>query len=76
MNLASLKGVHYAIKSGCSRPSPIYAALKRGESSFENYEQVVEDSIIGKTCGNSAHAPALPESLIRGGPLVQPDDRH
>src|SRR5579863_1300326 len=38
MNLASLKGVHYAIKSGMLAAESIYAALKRGESSFEDYE--------------------------------------
>src|SRR6202165_5177556 len=47
VNLAALKGVHYAIKSGMLAAESIYAALRRGESSLEAYEQAVEDSIIG-----------------------------
>jgi len=54
VNLASLKGVHYAIKSGMLAAESIYAALRRGESSFHAYEQAVEDSIIGKDLWNSA----------------------
>jgi electron-transferring-flavoprotein dehydrogenase len=71
MNLASLKGVHYAIKSGMLAAESIYAALKRGESSFENYEQVVEDSIIGKDLWEQRNTrQPFQKGLIRGGPLV------
>src|SRR5215831_10592779 len=48
VNLAALKGVHYAIQSGMLAAESIYAALRRGQSSFEAYEQAVEDSVIGK----------------------------
>jgi electron-transferring-flavoprotein dehydrogenase len=71
MNLASLKGVHYAIKSGMLAAESIYAALKRGESSFENYEQVVEDSIIGKDMWEQRNTrQPFQKGLIKGGPLV------
>ena len=71
MNLASLKGVHYAIKSGILAAESIYASLKRGESSFEDYEQVVEDSIIGKDLWEQRNTrQPFQKGLIRGGPLV------
>jgi electron-transferring-flavoprotein dehydrogenase len=71
MNLASLKGVHYAIKSGMLAAESIYAALKRGESSFADYEQVVEDSIIGKDLWEQRNTrQPFQKGLIKGGPLV------
>ncbi|HWY90038.1 MAG TPA: electron-transfer flavoprotein:ubiquinone oxidoreductase [Solirubrobacteraceae bacterium] len=71
MNLASLKGVHYAIKSGMLAAESIYAALKRGESSFESYEQAVEESIIGKDMWEQRNTrQPFQKGLIRGGPLV------
>jgi electron-transferring-flavoprotein dehydrogenase len=71
MNLASLKGVHYAIKSGMLAAESIYAALKRGESSFEAYEQVVEDSFIGKDLWEQRNTrQPFQKGLITGGPLV------
>jgi electron-transferring-flavoprotein dehydrogenase len=71
MNLASLKGVHYAIKSGMLAAESIYAALKRGGSSFEDYEQVVEDSFIGKDMYEQRNTrQPFQKGLIKGGPLV------
>jgi electron-transferring-flavoprotein dehydrogenase len=71
MNLASLKGVHYAIKSGMLAAESIYAALARGESSFASYEQAVEDSIIGKDMWEQRNTrQPFQKGLIRGGPLV------
>jgi electron-transferring-flavoprotein dehydrogenase len=71
MNLASLKGVHYAIKSGMLAAESIYAALARGESSFESYEQAVEDSVIGKDMWEQRNTrQPFQKGLIRGGPLV------
>jgi electron-transferring-flavoprotein dehydrogenase len=71
VNLAALKGVHYAIKSGMLAAEAIYAALKRGESSFESYEQAVEDSIIGKDLWEQRNTrQPFSKGLIRGGPLV------
>jgi electron-transferring-flavoprotein dehydrogenase len=71
MNLASLKGVHYAIKSGMLAAESIYAALKRGDSSLESYEQVVEDSIIGKDMWEQRNTrQPFQKGLLKGGPLV------
>ncbi len=71
MNLASLKGVHYAVKSGMLAAESIYAALKRGESSFEDYESVVESSFIGKDLWEQRNTrQPFQKGLLRGGPLV------
>jgi electron-transferring-flavoprotein dehydrogenase len=71
VNLAALKGVHYAIQSGILAAESIYAALRRGESSFEAYEQAVEDSIIGKELWEQRNTrQPFAKGLIRGGPLV------
>jgi electron-transferring-flavoprotein dehydrogenase len=71
VNLASLKGVHYAIKSGVLAAESIYAALRRGESSFQSYEQAVEDSIIGKDMWEQRNTrQPFQKGLIKGGPLV------
>jgi electron-transferring-flavoprotein dehydrogenase len=71
VNLAALKGVHYAIKSGTLAAESIYAALRRGESRFESYEQAVEDSIIGKELWEQRNTrQPFAKGLIRGGPLV------
>ena len=48
VNLASLKGVHYAIKSGILAAETIYTALRDGTRNFEPYESAVERSFIGK----------------------------
>jgi electron-transferring-flavoprotein dehydrogenase len=71
VNLAALKGVHYAIKSGMLAAEAIYAALRRGESSLESYEQAVEDSIIGKDLWEQRNTrQPFSKGLIKGGPLV------
>jgi electron-transferring-flavoprotein dehydrogenase len=71
VNLAALKGVHYAIKSGTLAAEAIYSALKRGESSFEPYEQAVEESIIGQDLWEQRNTrQPFAKGLLRGGPLV------
>jgi electron-transferring-flavoprotein dehydrogenase len=71
VNLAALKGVHYAIKSGMLAAEAIYDALKRGSSSFEPYEQAVEESIIGKDLWEQRNTrQPFQKGLIRGGPIV------
>jgi electron-transferring-flavoprotein dehydrogenase len=71
VNLASLKGVHYAIKSGMLAAEAIYAALARGESSFEAYEEAVEESIIGKDLWEQRNTrQPFSKGLIRGGPII------
>jgi electron-transferring-flavoprotein dehydrogenase len=71
VNLAALKGVHYAIKSGMLAAESIYAALRRGESSLEHYEQAIDDSIIGRDLWEQRNTrQPFSKGLIRGGPLV------
>jgi electron-transferring-flavoprotein dehydrogenase len=71
VNLASLKGVHYSIKSGMLAAEAIYAALKRGETSFDSYEQAVEESIIGKDLWEQRNTrQPFQKGLIKGGPII------
>jgi len=71
VNLAALKGVHYAIKSGILAAESIYAALRRGESSFEQYEEAVETSIIGKDLWEQRNTrQPFSKGLLLGGPLT------
>jgi electron-transferring-flavoprotein dehydrogenase len=71
VNLAALKGVHYAIKAGMLAAEAIYETLKGGGSNFENYEKAVEDSIIGKDLWQERNTrQPFQKGLIKGGPLV------
>ncbi len=71
MNLAALKGVHYAVKSGMLAAEAIYAGLKAGENDFSSYEGAVEDSIIGKDLYQERNTrQPFQKGLIKGGPLV------
>ncbi|HEX8119987.1 MAG TPA: electron-transfer flavoprotein:ubiquinone oxidoreductase [Solirubrobacteraceae bacterium] len=71
VNLAALKGVNYAIRSGILAAETIYESLKRGSTSFEAYEQRVEDSEIGKDLWEQRNTrQPFQKGLIKGGPLV------
>ncbi len=71
VNLAALKGVNYAIRSGILAAETIYASLKRGSSDFSAYEQAVEESEIGKDLWEQRNTrQPFQKGLIRGGPLV------
>jgi len=77
MNLASLKGVHYAIKSACSPPSNLRGAAERRKRSFEYYEEAVEESIIGKDMWETAATrSAVPDGPHQGWTDRESDDRH
>jgi electron-transferring-flavoprotein dehydrogenase len=66
----ALKGVHHCIKSGMLAAETIYAALKRGESSFEAYEEAIEQSSVGKEMWEVRNArQPLQKGLLIGGPL-------
>jgi electron-transferring-flavoprotein dehydrogenase len=66
----ALKGVHHCIKSGMLAAESIYAALKRGESNFESYEQVIEESSVGKELWEVRNArQPLQKGLLIGGLL-------
>src|SRR5437764_1406156 len=71
VNLAALKGVHYAIKSGMLAAEAIYGALKRGESSFERYEEAVEESCIGPDLWEQRNTrQPFAKGLLLGGPVI------
>ncbi len=71
VNLAALKGVHYAIKSGMLAAEHIYRSLKAGSTDFSAYEDAVEESLIGKELYEQRNTrQPFQMGLIRGGPLV------
>jgi electron-transferring-flavoprotein dehydrogenase len=71
VNLAALKGVHYAIKSGILAAEQIYASLKSGSTDFSAYEDAVEESIIGKDLWEQRNTrQPFQYGLVKGGPLV------
>jgi electron-transferring-flavoprotein dehydrogenase len=66
----ALKGVHHCIKSGMLAAETIHAALARGESSFEAYEQAIEQSSVGRELWEVRNArQPLQKGLLLGGPL-------
>ncbi|HEV2981250.1 MAG TPA: electron-transfer flavoprotein:ubiquinone oxidoreductase [Solirubrobacteraceae bacterium] len=66
----ALKGVHHCIKSGMLAAETIHAALARGETSFEAYEQAIEESSVGKELWEVRNArQPLQKGLLFGGAL-------
>jgi electron-transferring-flavoprotein dehydrogenase len=71
MNLAALKGVHYAIKSGMLAAEAIYASLKAGSSDFSDYEEAIAESIVGKDLYEQRNTrQPFQRGLLKGMPLV------
>jgi electron-transferring-flavoprotein dehydrogenase len=71
VDTVSLKGVHHAINSGKLAGEAIYAALSRGESSFESYEQAIEDSVTGKELYEVRNTrQPFQHGFLQGGPIV------
>jgi len=71
VNLAALKGVHYAIKSGMLAAETIYKQLKQGSNDFSSYEDDVDESLIGRELYEQRNTrQPFQMGLIRGGPLV------
>jgi electron-transferring-flavoprotein dehydrogenase len=71
LNLAALKGVHYAIKAGMLAAEAIYASLKEDSDDFSAYEQAIEDSIVGKDLYEQRNSrQPFQKGLLKGGPLV------
>ncbi len=71
LNLAALKGVHYAIKAGMLAAESIYAALKEDSNDFSAYEQAIEGSIVGKDLYEQRNTrQPFQKGLLKGGPLV------
>jgi electron-transferring-flavoprotein dehydrogenase len=71
VNLAALKGVHYAITAGMLAAEQIYAALKDRSNDFSGYEAAVEDSIIKKELYEQRNTrQPFQKGLLKGGPAV------
>jgi electron-transferring-flavoprotein dehydrogenase len=71
LNLAALKGVHYAIKAGMLAAESIYASLKEESNDFSAYEQAIEDSVVGKDLYEQRNTrQPFQKGLLKGGPLV------
>ncbi|MET0974030.1 MAG: electron-transfer flavoprotein:ubiquinone oxidoreductase [Thermoleophilaceae bacterium] len=71
VNLAALKGVHYAIKSGILAAEQIYASLKQESTDFSAYEETVDESLIGKELYEQRNSrQPFHKGLIKGGPIV------
>ena len=71
VNLAALKGVHYAITAGMLAAEQIYAALKDGSNDFSGYETAVEDSVIKKDLYEQRNTrQPFQKGLLKGGPAV------
>ena len=62
--------------SGKLAAESIYAALVRGESSFDSYEQAIEDSIVGKELYEVRNTrQPFQKGFVAGRAAGQPDDR-
>jgi electron-transferring-flavoprotein dehydrogenase len=71
VNLAALKGVHYAIKAGIIAAESIFKQLKKESNDFTNYEDAIDDSIIGRDLYEQRNTrQPFSMGLIRGGPIV------
>jgi electron-transferring-flavoprotein dehydrogenase len=71
VNLAALKGVHYAIQSGILAAEQIYHSLKSGSNDFSPYEETVDNSLIGKELYEQRNSrQPFHKGLIKGGPIV------
>ena len=66
----ALKGVHHCIKSGMLAAETIHASLARGESSYDAYEQAIEESSVGRELWEVRNArQPLQKGLLLGGAL-------
>src|SRR5271167_1525148 len=71
VDTAALKGVHHSLTSGKLAAESIYAALVRGESSLESYEQAIEDSPVTRELYEVRNTrQPFQKGFLRGGPFV------
>ncbi|MBA3328852.1 MAG: 4Fe-4S dicluster domain-containing protein [Solirubrobacterales bacterium] len=71
VDTVALKGVHHSLLSGKLAAESIYAALQRGESSFESYEEAIESSQTGKELWQVRNTrQPFQRGFLQGGPLV------
>ncbi|HME02095.1 MAG TPA: electron-transfer flavoprotein:ubiquinone oxidoreductase [Solirubrobacteraceae bacterium] len=71
VDTVALKGVHHCVMSGKLAAESIYAALVRGESSFESYEDAIEESVVGKELYEVRNTrQPFQKGFVAGAPLV------
>jgi electron-transferring-flavoprotein dehydrogenase len=71
VDTVALKGVHHSIRSGMLAAESIYASLKAGASSFEAYEQALEDSPTAQELYEVRNTrQPFQKGFIQGGPIV------
>jgi electron-transferring-flavoprotein dehydrogenase len=71
VDTVALKGVHHSLMSGKLAAESIYAALVRGESAFDSYEQAIEDSSVGQELYEVRNTrQPFQRGFLQGGPLV------
>jgi electron-transferring-flavoprotein dehydrogenase len=71
VDTAALKGVHHAITSGKLAAEAIYRGLKNGETSFESYEYMLDDSETGRELYQVRNTrQPFQKGFLKGGPLV------
>jgi electron-transferring-flavoprotein dehydrogenase len=71
VDTVSLKGVHHAINSGRLAAEAIYAGLARGATTFESYEDTLEQSLTGRELYRVRNArQPFQRGFVLGAPLV------
>jgi len=71
VDTAALKGVHHCINSGKLAAEAIFRGLKNGETSFESYEYMIEDSVTGRELYQVRNLrQPFQKGFLKGGPLV------
>jgi electron-transferring-flavoprotein dehydrogenase len=71
VDTVALKGVHHAIRSGMLAAEAIHAALRRGERSFEHYDQALANSPSGAELYRVRNTrQPFQRGFVRGAPLV------
>ncbi len=71
VDMAALKGVHHCIASGKAAAETIYAALKSGSDSLDDYQSAIENGSVGKELYKVRNArQPLSKGLVRGVPAM------
>jgi electron-transferring-flavoprotein dehydrogenase len=71
VDTVALKGVHHSLMSGKLAAESIYAALVRGESTFDAYEDAIEESCVGKELYQERNTrQPFQKGFVLGAPLV------
>jgi electron-transferring-flavoprotein dehydrogenase len=71
VDTVALKGVHHSVMSGKLAAEHIYAALKRGDNDFSDYEDAVDASSIGTELYEVRNTrQPFQAGFLKGGPMV------